>query len=233
MTSKAHTQSQAQFQVRPQPLFRGLLRPVLVAAALFMLLTGLAYPLFTTLVANLLFPFQAQGSLVERDGLLVGSAVIGQHFTRPEYFQGRPSMTLGADPLDPSKSVPQPYNAGSSGASNLGPTSQKLIDSVAARVDAYRQLNGLTADTQVPVDAVTASASGLDPHISVANAQLQLARVARLRQLPEAELSKLLQAHTEGRTLGLLGEPRVNVLKLNLALDALAPVRQSPLAVSE
>lgn len=225
--------TQMQTQGTTAVLFKGLLRPVLVAAVFFMLLTGLAYPLATTVLANLLFPFQAQGSLVQRDGLVVGSALIGQSFSRPEYFQGRPSMTLGSDPLDPSKSVPQPYNAGASGASNLGPTNQKLVDSVAARVSAYRQLNGLAADMQVPVDAVTASASGLDPHISLANAQLQLNRVARLRNLPLADLQALLQDHSESRTFGLLGEPRVNVLQLNLALDALAPVHASPLAVSE
>lgn len=225
--------TQMQTQGATAVLFKGLLRPVLVAAVFFMLLTGLAYPLATTVLANLLFPFQAQGSLMQRDGLVVGSKLIGQSFSRPEYFQGRPSMTLGSDPLDPSKSVPQPYNAGASGASNLGPTSQKLLDSVAARVSAYRQLNGLKADMPVPVDAVTASASGLDPHISLANAQLQLDRVARLRRMPLADLQALLQDHSESRTFGLLGEPRVNVLQLNLALDALAPVHASPLAVSE
>ena len=225
--------TQMQTQGATAVLFKGLLRPVLVAAVFFMLLTGLAYPLATTVLANLLFPFQAQGSLVQRDGLVVGSKLIGQSFSRPEYFQGRPSMTLGSDPLDPSKSMPQPYNAGASGASNLGPTSQKLLDSVAARVSAYRQLNGLKADMPVPVDAVTASASGLDPHISLANAQLQLDRVARLRRMPLVDLQALLQDHSESRTFGLLGEPRVNVLQLNLALDALAPVHASPLAVSE
>ena len=212
-----------------QSLFKGLLRPVLVSAVFFMLLTGLAYPAFTTVAAQLLFPFQAQGSLIERDGLVIGSSLIGQHFTQPQYFHGRPSMTLGADPQDPSKSISQPYNAGSSGASNLGPTSQKLVDQVAARVQAYRQDNALAADAPVPVDAVTASASGLDPHISVANARLQLARVARLRHIPEPELLHLLSQHTSARVLGLLGEPRVNVLQLNLALDA----RQPSIAVSE
>jgi len=119
-----------------QSIFKGLLRPVLVSAVFFMLLTGFAYPALTTVTAQLVFPFQARGSLIERDGLVMGSALIGQHFTRPEYFHGRPSMTLGADPQDPSKSVSQPYNAGSSGASNLGPTSQKLVDQVAARAHA-------------------------------------------------------------------------------------------------
>ncbi|MGH8448232.1 K(+)-transporting ATPase subunit C [Pseudomonas sp.] len=212
-----------------QSIFKGLLRPVLVSAVFFMVLTGLAYPALTTVAAQLLFPFQAQGSLIERDGLVIGSALIGQDFTKPSYFHGRPSMTLGADPQDSSKSIAQPYNAGASGASNLGPTSQKLVDQVAARAKAYRLDNGLTAEASVPVDAVTASASGLDPHISVANARLQLARVARLRHLPEAELLQLLNAHTAARTLGLLGEPRVNVLQLNLALDA----RQPSIAVSE
>ncbi|AGL86394.1 K+-transporting ATPase ATPase C chain [Pseudomonas protegens] len=225
--------TQMQTQGATALLFKGLLRPVLVSAVFFMLLTGLAYPLVTTGLANLLFPFQAQGSLVQRDGRVVGSALIGQAFDRPEYFQGRPSMTLGSDPLDPSKSVPQPYNAGASGASNLGPTSQKLVDSVAARVSAYRQLNGLAADMPVPVDAVTASASGLDPHISLANARLQLNRVARQRQMAAVDVLMLLQAHSESRTFGLLGEPRVNVLQLNLALDAQAPLHSSPVAASE
>ncbi|WP_350023113.1 MULTISPECIES: potassium-transporting ATPase subunit KdpC [Pseudomonas] len=225
--------TQMQTQGATALLFKGLLRPVLVSAVFFMLLTGLAYPLVTTGLANLLFPFQAQGSLVQRDGRVVGSALIGQAFDRPEYFQGRPSMTLGSDPLDPSKSVPQPYNAGASGASNLGPTSQKLVDSVAARVSAYRQLNGLAADMPVPVDAVTASASGLDPHISLANARLQLNRVARQRQMAAVDVLMLLQAHSESRTFGLLGEPRVNVLQLNLALDAQAPLHSSSVAASE
>lgn len=211
-----------QVAIKTQTLLKGLLRPVLVSSVFFMLMTGLAYPMVTTVVANVMFPFQAQGSLIERDGLVVGSAVIGQSFTRPEYFQGRPSMT-----------AEKPYNAGSSGASNLGPTSQKLVDTVTERVQAYRLLNGLAADAQVPVDAVTASASGLDPHISVANAQIQAVRVARLRALSEADLLKQVQAHTEQRTFGLLGEPRVNVLQLNLALDAQIPVRQQPLAASE
>lgn len=212
-----------------QSIFKGLLRPVLVSAVFFMLLTGLAYPAVTTVAAQLLFPFQAQGSLIERDGRVIGSTLIGQDFTKPAYFHGRPSTTLGADPQDPSKSISLPYNAGASGASNLGPTSQKLVDQVATRAQAYRLENSLAADARVPVDAVTASASGLDPHISVANARLQLARVARLRHLPEAELLQLLNGHTAARTFGLLGEPRVKVLQLNLALDA----RQPAIAVSE
>lgn len=191
------------------PSFRSLLRPVLVSTVFFMLLTGLGYPLATTAAANLLMPWRAQGSLIERNGAPVGSAVLGQHFTRPEYFHPRPSVTADA-----------PYNAALSGASNLGPTNRKLIDAVAERVKAYRSENGLAADAPVPVDAVTASASGLDPDISPANAQLQLKRVAAHRQMPQEQLAQLLQAHTSGRLLGVLGEPRVNVLKLNLALDA-------------
>ncbi|MEW9624393.1 potassium-transporting ATPase subunit KdpC [Rhodanobacter geophilus] len=193
--------------------FRRLVRPVLVSTVFFMLLTGLGYPLATTAAANLLMPWRAHGSVVQRDGVAVGSAVLGQQFERPEYFHPRPSVTADA-----------PYNAGSSGASNLGPTNRKLIDAVAARVKSYRAENGLAADTPVPVDAVTASASGLDPDISPANAQLQLKRVATQRHMSESQLADLLHAHTSGRLLGLLGEPRVNVLKLNLALDA----QQSP-----
>ncbi len=193
--------------------FRRMVRPVLVSSVFFMLLTGLAYPLATTAAANLLMPWRAQGSVVERDGVAVGSAVLGQQFARPEYFHPRPSVTADA-----------PYNAGSSGASNLGPTNRKLIDAVATRVEAYRAENGLAANTPVPVDAVTASASGLDPDISPANARLQLKRVAAQRQLSETDLTELLRSHTSGRLLGLLGEPRVNVFKLNLALDA----QQSP-----
>jgi K+-transporting ATPase ATPase C chain len=188
--------------------FRGLIRPVLVSTVFFMLLTGLAYPLATTAAANLLMPWRSQGSLIQRDGVAVGSAVLGQQFNRPEYFHSRPSVTAEA-----------PYNASLSGASNLGPTNRKLIDAVAARVKAYREENGLAANAQVPVDAVTASASGLDPDISMANAHIQLKRVAAARQLPHDEVLRLLQANTGGRLLGLLGEPHVNVLQLNLALD--------------
>lgn len=216
-----------------QGLFRGLWRPVLVSSAVFMVLTGLAYPALTTLAANLLFPFQAQGSLLERDGQVIGSALIGQAFSRPEYFQARPSVTQSVDPNDASKTVTTPYNAGLSGASNLGPTSQRQLDAVKERAVAYRASNGLDPQAPVPVDAVTASASGLDPHISVANALIQARRVAPLRQLSEDALLSLVRASTEARTFGLLGEPRVNVLQLNLALDALATPRQPPVAVTE
>lgn len=202
-------------------LTQGLLRPVLVSALLFMLVTGVGYPLLATGAAKLLFPQQAEGSLVLRDGQAVGSAVVGQNFVKPEYFHPRPSATQGPDPADASKSVASPYNAGLSGASNWGPTNKKLIDAVAERVSAYRADNGLAADALVPVDAVTASASGLDPDISVANAELQTARVARVRGLPLTGVEQLVADNTQGRLLGLLGEERINVLQLNLALDAL------------
>lgn len=209
-------------------LMQGLLRPVIVSALLFMALTGLAYPLIVTGAAQLLFPSQAAGSLVMRNGQAVGSAIVGQNFVKPEYFHPRPSATQGPDPLDASKSAASPYNAGLSGASNWGPTNKKLVDAVAARVAAYRTDNGLSADAQVPVDAVTASGSGLDPDISVANARLQTARIARVRELPAASVEKLVNDNTTARLFGLLGEERVNVLQLNLALDALKRASVEP-----
>jgi K+-transporting ATPase ATPase C chain len=200
----------------------GLTRPVLASAILFMVVTGLAYPFLTTGVAQILFPAQAQGSLIADKGQTVGSAVIGQNFTQPEHFHPRPSATTGADPADPSKSVDQPYNAALSGASNQGATSKKLIEQVTARVQAYRQENGLAADAQVPVDAVTASASGLDPDISIANARLQGARVAKVRGIAPGLVSALIDQQISQRQLGALGDPRINVLQLNLALNTLA-----------
>ncbi len=211
--------NQVRSTVRP---YTALARPVIVSAIFFMLLTGLAYPMLGTLVASLLFPFQAQGSLIERDGKVIGSALLGQDFNRPEYFHPRPSATVGADPVDSSKTSPMPYNASLSGASNQGPTNRTLIEAVKDRVDAYRAANGLPADALVPVDAVTASASGLDPDISVANASIQAMRVARQRRLPQDKVLQMVEQHTSDRVLGLLGEPRVNVLQVNLALDALA-----------
>lgn len=193
------------------PCATGLARPVLGSALFFMLLTGIAYPLATTGVAQLVFPEQAQGSLIARDGQTVGSRLIGQQFSQPQYFHGRPSAT--AD---------QPYNAAASGASNQGVLSRKLQQAVAERAQAYRQANALAADAPVPVDAVTASGSGLDPHISPANARLQAARVAGARGLGAQEVLRLVERHTDGRQLGLLGEPRVKVLELNLALDQAA-----------
>lgn len=196
-----------------------LLASSLRAAVALMLVAGVAYPLATTGVAQLVLPHQANGSLIERQGQVLGSNLIGQHFAGPQYFHGRPSATTAPDPQQPGASVAAPYNAGLSAASNQGATSQGLADTVAARVVQYRADNGLAADALVPVDAVTASASGLDPHISPANAQAQAARVARVRQLPLEQVQALVTQATEGRTLGLLGEPRVHVLRLNLALD--------------
>jgi K+-transporting ATPase ATPase C chain len=202
------------------PVLQGLARPVLVSAVFFMLVSGIGYPLLTTGVAQLLFRDQSEGSMIARDGQVVGSAIIGQDFTKADYFHPRPSATSAPDPSDPSKSVDQPYNAALSGASNQGATSKKLIEQVKTRVEAYRQENGLAADAGVPVDAVTASGSGLDPHISVANARLQADRVAKARGLPTQQMLTLIDQQTSQRQLGMLGEPRVNVLQLNLTLDA-------------
>jgi len=201
------------------PTVKSLLRPVLLSAVFFMLLTGIAYPLATTVIGTALFPEQANGSLIERDGQVVGSRQIGQYFSQPEYFHGRPSVTLGVDPSDPSNSISQPYNAAASGGSNQGALSKNLLNAVAERSKAYRLMNGLAEDAPVPVDAVTASASGLDPHISVANARLQAARIARVRGMSLEQVLALIDRYTQARQLGVLGEPRVQVLELNLALD--------------
>lgn len=189
------------------------LRPALVLVALFTLLTGLLLPLAFVGAAGLVFPRQAGGSLVERDGKVVGSALLGQDFAQPGYFHGRPSATTAADPADSTKTVPAPYNAAGSGGSNAGPTSKALIDRVRADL-------ATAGPAPVPADAVTTSASGLDPDISPRNAARQVARVAAARNLPQAQVERLLAAHTSGRLLGLIGEERVNVLALNLALDA-------------
>ena len=189
------------------------LRPALVLVLLFTALTGLALPLGFVGLAGAVFPRQAGGSLVERDGALVGSALLGQVFTSDKYFQGRPSATTTPDPADSTKTVSAPYNAGNSGGSNTGPTSKALVDRVTADVEK-------AGDKPVPGDMLTTSASGLDPHISPANAARQVARVAAARNLPEARVQALLAEHTAGRLLGLIGEPRVDILALNLALDA-------------
>jgi K+-transporting ATPase ATPase C chain len=193
------------------------LRPAIVLFGLMTVLTGLAYPLAFTGIAQVALSGPANGSLLVRDGKVVGSALIGQNFASERYFQPRPSATSAPDPADASKTVDAPYNAGNSSGANLGPTSQKLVDRVKADVE---KLRGEGAST-IPVDAATTSASGLDPHISPATAALQVARVAKARNLPEATVRTLLAGQTEGAFLGVLGEPRVNVLKLNLALDAL------------
>ena len=186
-----------------------LLRPALSLFVLLSTVTGLAYPLAVTGVASAAFPEQAAGSLILKDGKPVGSSLIGQNFSDPKHFWGRPSAT-----------APQPYNASASSGSNQGPLNPALVDAVKGRIEALRAADPANG-TPIPADLVTASASGLDPHISPAAALWQVGRIAKARHLPEAQLSALVAAHTEGRQWGLLGEPRVNVLKLNLALDAL------------
>lgn len=190
-----------------------LLRPAVVLIAVFTILTGLALPLGFVAVGSAVLPFQAGGSLLERDGRVVGSALIGQAFASDRYFHARPSATTDADPADAAKQVPAPYNAAASLASNLAPTSKALGERVTADIAA-------TDSAPVPADAVTASASGLDPHITPANALRQVSGVARARGLAEDRVRALLAENTAGRLLGLIGEPRVDVLRLNIALDA-------------
>lgn len=198
------------------------LRPAIVMMLVMTVLTGLVYPLVITGIGQVAFPFQANGSLLTgANGTVIGSALIGQEFTKPQYFHPRPSATLSTGPTP----VPAPYNAANSGASNLAPTNKVLIQTVQQRADAYRKENNLAANTPVPVDAVTASGSGLDPDISPANAALQAPRVAQARTLPLATVTAMVAKYTTGRTFGILGEPRVNVLQLNLALDQQAPAR--------
>jgi K+-transporting ATPase ATPase C chain len=195
------------------------IRPAIIILVLLTLITGLAYPLAMTAIAGAIFPKQAAGSLIERDGKVVGSALIGQEFKDDKYFHGRPSATSAPDPADTTKTVPAPYNAANSGGSNLGPTSKALNDRVKEDVDKLKAENSSGA---VPIDLVTTSASGLDPDISPEGALFQVPRVAKARNMPEDRVRQLVTENTQGRLVGLLGEPRVNVLALNLALDAAA-----------
>ena len=195
------------------------IRPAILILVLLTLITGLAYPLAMTAIAGVLFPRQAGGSLIERDGKVVGSALIGQEFKDDRYFHGRPSATTAPDPADATKTVPAPYNAANSGGSNLGPTSKALNDRVKEDVDKLKAENPGVA---VPIDLVTTSGSGLDPDISPEAALFQVPRVAKARKMAEDRVRALVVENTAGRLAGLLGEPRVNILGLNLALDAAA-----------
>jgi potassium-transporting ATPase KdpC subunit len=193
------------------------IRPAILMIVVMTVITGLVYPLGMTGLAQLFFPHQANGSLIEK-GKVIGSSLIGQNFTSDKYFHPRPSATTEPDPKDPTKTVPVPYAADNSGASNLGPTNQALVDRVKADAAKLAKEN---PGTPIPVDLVTTSASGLDPDITPAAALFQVPRVARARHFPPEKLRELIAENTKGRWLGLLGEPRVNVLQLNLALDGL------------
>jgi len=194
-------------------------RPALVFIVALTLITGLVYPLVIIGIAGVIFPYQAQGSLIEKDGKVVGSALIGQVFADDKYFHGRPSATNTPDPNDSTKTIDAPYNAANSMGSNLGPTNKALVDRVKGDVDKLKEEN---PSVPVPIDLVTTSGSGLDPHISPESALFQVSRVAKARNMAEDRVRQFVSEHTEGRTLGLLGEPRVNVLVLNMALDSAA-----------
>ena len=195
------------------------IRPAIILLILLTLITGLAYPLAMTAIAGVIFPKQAQGSLIEKDGKVVGSALIGQEFKDDKYFHGRPSATSAPDPADSTKTVSAPYNAANSGGSNLGPTSKALNDRIKEDVEKLKAENPYAS---VPVDLVTTSGSGLDPDISPDAALFQVPRIAKARNMPDARVRQLVTEYTHGRMAGLLGEPRVNVLALNLALDQAA-----------
>jgi K+-transporting ATPase ATPase C chain len=194
------------------------LRPAILMIVVMTIITGLAYPLAMTGIAQILFPYQANGSLIERNGKVIGSALIGENFTSDKYFHGRPSATTEPDPKDPTKTIPVPYAADNSSGSNLGPTSKALVDRVKGDAAKLAKEN---PSTPIPVDLVTTSASGLDPDITPAAALFQAPRVAKARNLPLDDVRSLVAAHTTGRLFGLIGEPHVNVLELNLALDAM------------
>jgi len=195
------------------------IRPAIVFIVALTLITGLIYPLAMTGIAGAIFPYQAQGSLIEKDGKVIGSELIGQVFADDKYFHGRPSATVTPDPKDSSKNIDAPYNAANSAGSNLGPTNKALIDRVQGDVDKLKQEN---TSVPVPIDLVTTSGSGLDPHITPAAALFQVPRVAKARNMPEDRVRQLVNDNIEARTFGILGEPRVNVLALNLALDRAA-----------
>jgi potassium-transporting ATPase KdpC subunit len=192
------------------------IRPAIMMMVLLTVITGIAYPFAITGIGQVVFPKQANGSLIEKDGKVIGSSLIGQNFAGETYFHGRPSATTEADPNDSTKTVSVPYSADASTGSNLGPTSKALMDRVKGDVDKLKA----QSDKPVPVDLVTTSASGLDPDITPAAAEFQIARVAKARNMSPDALRELVQSNTENRTFGVLGEVRVNVLKLNLALDA-------------
>jgi K+-transporting ATPase ATPase C chain len=195
------------------------IRPAIVVLVALTLITGLVYPLAMTGIAQLIFPRQANGSMIERDGKVVGSELIGQNFASDKYFHGRPSATTAPDPKDPNKTVAAPYNAANSGGSNFGPSNKALVDRVKGDIATLQKQN---PGAPVPIDLVTTSGSGLDPDISPEAALFQVPRIAKARSLPDAQIRQLVEENTEGRWLGLLGEPRVNVLQINLELDRLA-----------
>jgi potassium-transporting ATPase KdpC subunit len=195
------------------------IRPAIVVLIALTLITGLIYPLAMTGIAKIM-PYKAEGSLIERDGKVIGSALIGQNFTSDKYFHGRPSATVAPDPNDSTKTVPMPYNAANSGGSNLGPSNKVLIERVQGDIEALKKENPSAA--AVPIDLLTTSGSGLDPDISPEAAYFQVPRVAKARNLSEDIIRGLVRQRIEERFLGILGEPRVNVLLLNLALDRLS-----------